>query len=111
MMNAPIMIDRFIKPNETEMSCRERERASQQIYGVNSCKISAVRHPGARCYHLLGPCLHLVSMILGDFFVAETKEARGVIVKDVTLLLRCQEVGCLDRLNSNFNGSRPNHLI
>jgi hypothetical protein len=50
-------------------------------------------------------------MILCDFFVTETKEARGAIVKDVTLLLRCQEAGCLDRLNSNFNGSRPNHLI
>ena len=55
--------------------------------------------------------LLLASMILCDVILTETKEARGVIVKDVTLLLCCQKVCGLDRFNSNFNGSRPNHLI
>jgi hypothetical protein len=44
--------------------------------------------------------------MLFDFFLAEPEKACGIVVKDVTLLLRAQERRIFDGLDSDLDGSR-----
>jgi hypothetical protein len=50
-------------------------------------------------------------MVPCDDFLAETKEARGVVIEDVALLLFRQERRLVDDGDRALDRSRPDHLI
>jgi len=46
-----------------------------------------------------------------DFLLSEPKKSGGIIVKNVTLLLRIKEWHLLNDPNRTFDHARPDHLI
>lgn len=49
--------------------------------------------------------------MLRDFLRAEPEKASGVVVEDVTPLLRAQERRIFDGLDGYLDGARPHHLV